>query len=116
MRLIDITGQRFGRLRVIRKHREPSKNGGSFWDCLCDCGTAKTVNSSNLRNGSIVSCGCFHREDAGRRMAERHSAVRKAAATREVHGHKPRSGASLEYKIWIRIKSRCDNPKNKDWP
>ena len=39
MKLIDLTGQRFGRLLVIEKIVDlTKKNNRTFWVCRCDCG------------------------------------------------------------------------------
>ena len=66
MRLIDLTGQRFGRLSVISKAERrlgPSGSSSIMWNCLCDCGNKCVVSSANLRNGA-KSCGCLRREIA----------------------------------------------------
>jgi len=60
-RLLDLTGQRFGRLTVL------SRNGSDkfrrpLWLALCNCGTQKLVASPALRNSRIKSCGCLLRE------------------------------------------------------
>lgn len=57
----DLTGQRFGRLTVI-KEGERSKGGRVQWLCKCDCGSYKTVTTNNLTSGRTKSCGCLHRE------------------------------------------------------
>ena len=57
MHQLDLTGQRFGKLVVLKR----IKKRGSFWFCRCDCGTEKLVRTNNLRGGSAVSCGC-HRK------------------------------------------------------
>ena len=33
----------------------------AFWNCICDCGKEKIVNSSNLTNkiNPTKSCGCY---------------------------------------------------------
>lgn len=54
-KLIDISGQRFGKLTVIRKTRV--KKGNSYWLCKCDCGVEKEISMTALRNGQ-KSCGC----------------------------------------------------------
>lgn len=61
-KLIDLTGQRFGRLVVLRKDNERITKCGSYWICQCDCGKIKSVKSSSLRRGEIVSCGCYRME------------------------------------------------------
>ena len=57
---LDITGQRFGRLVAIKK--APSRSGKTYWDCKCDCGNTKEVQTTHLRNGTIKSCGCLAEE------------------------------------------------------
>lgn len=64
-KLIDLTGQRFGRLTVV----ERAENHGcrAAWMCQCDCGNQTVVLSTNLRSGSIKSCGCHRKEIIGER-------------------------------------------------
>lgn len=59
--LIDITGQKFGRLTAI-KPSERYNTGSKYWICKCDCGNPKpiVVRSVNLRRGNSKSCGCWH--------------------------------------------------------
>ena len=38
-KLVDLTGQRFGKLTVLKK--APSRNGKVYWLCQCDCGNIK---------------------------------------------------------------------------
>lgn len=59
MRLIDLTGQKFNRLLVIK--RDLSRKG-VYWICQCDCGNQVSVLSQNLRTGNTQSCGCLNRE------------------------------------------------------
>lgn len=35
-------------------------NGITYWVCKCDCGNITTVASSNIRNGTVRSCGCLN--------------------------------------------------------
>ena len=56
-RVIDLTGQRFGKLTVIEK--SGIKNGSVLWKCKCDCGNYTEVITALLRNGSVSSCGCL---------------------------------------------------------
>ena len=70
MKLVDLTGQRFGRLVVLE--RAPSHvtytmqpYGGSTYECKtmwhvrCDCGREKDVEAQSLRRGATRSCGCL---------------------------------------------------------
>ena len=62
---IDLTGQRFGRLTVIKQgepHIYPSGSPRRTWICKCDCGNEVTVKTNLLRNGHTTSCGCLHSE------------------------------------------------------
>jgi hypothetical protein len=58
-RRADITGQRFGRLTAVRfSHMVKSH---AHWVCLCDCGRETMASGSNLKGGSVASCGCVRR-------------------------------------------------------
>ncbi len=60
MKLIDRTGQKFGRLTVIK--RAPNQGRYVCWQCKCDCGNDITVRSSSLQSGRTQSCGCLYQE------------------------------------------------------
>lgn len=91
--VIDLSGQRFGRLTVI-KRVENGNGGRARWLCRCDCGNEKTVLSGNLRSGDIQSCGCLWKE------------LTSARSTR--HGlHHTRL-----YSIWIGMIHRCTDEKH----
>ena len=55
--LINLTGQRFGKLVVIS--RSSTKGGPVRWLCQCDCGQQCEIYSVNLRSGATQSCGCL---------------------------------------------------------
>lgn len=55
--LIDLTGQRFGKL-VVREKLPPVSEGRTRWLCVCDCGNACVVSSYALRKKHQKSCGC----------------------------------------------------------
>lgn len=61
-RILDLTGQRFGRLTVLKLSNRESENSRVFWECICECGTKKSISSSALRQGRTQSCGCLHSE------------------------------------------------------
>ena len=60
-RLIDLTGQRFGRLVVV-EWAGSDKNGSAIWSCQCDCGNIVTVRGGHLKSSAVQSCGCLKRE------------------------------------------------------
>lgn len=92
-RLIDLTGRKFGRLKVLQ--RGVLKNGHIQWDCVCDCGILVSVNGSNLRTDHTQSCGCLF-----------------GYVQSEVHGTHHETG-SVEHVAWKHIIGRCHNPKNR---
>lgn len=65
-KLIDLTGLKFERLRVIcRAGSDKDKN--AIWLCVCDCGNIKITTGKRLLNGQTKSCGCLHKELASQR-------------------------------------------------
>ena len=59
---IDLTGQSFGKLTVIKKSDiQDDKRKNIIWDCVCECNPKKIirVNGFYLRNGDTKSCGCL---------------------------------------------------------
>lgn len=61
-------GERYGRLRAIREV-EPTGSTRKYRTFLfqCDCGARKEIQLRNVRNSSVVSCGCFSRESSAAR-------------------------------------------------
>lgn len=58
----DITGQKFGRLTVVKMRLEFSPIKA---DCICDCGNVITVTKADLKSRHTQSCGCLQAERAG---------------------------------------------------
>lgn len=59
----DLTGQTFGKLKVISQNFEISKQKKCvMWDCICECGNKKTIRSTDLLSGNTKSCGCLRLE------------------------------------------------------
>ena len=99
-KLIDLTGQRFGRLVVLA--RAENKGSKVQWLCKCDCGGSIIVRGCQLKNGGTRSCGCLHRENT--EMLNR----RKLSQT------DGRSKTRI-YRVWIGMRNRCNNPNNYDY-
>lgn len=59
----DLTGQKFGRLTVIREHHTDAYKE-VFWECYCSCGNPipVIVRTASLTKGNTTSCGCYHSE------------------------------------------------------
>lgn len=65
MGLIDLTGQKFGRLTVLYRDTEAEKlrkDRHAMWKCQCECGNQTTVVGKDLRAGKTQSCGCLQKE------------------------------------------------------
>lgn len=93
--LVDLTGQKFGRLTVLER-AENAKDRKTRWLCRCDCGNEIVVYGRYLRGGNTKSCGCYHRERA--------KTLGEANAT---HG----LSHTRLYVIWSGMVRRCHNPK-----
>lgn len=80
---IDLTGQKFGKLTVLRKS-DHSGSHGFLWVCQCECGNIKEFYTSRLRDGTNRSCGCL--------SASRHGATNLRI-----------------YHVWDGMLKRCEN-------
>lgn len=58
--LEDLTGQTFGRLKVLslERHRKLPKPARSYFLCECSCGEKTIVRGDQLKDGTTSSCGC----------------------------------------------------------
>ena len=92
-RLVDLTGQRFGRLTVVSRADNIGRQ--TAWVCRCDCGNEKIIQGWNLKSGQVKSCGCI---------------IRETSRTNPVtHGQ----SYTRLYTIWIGMKQRCYYRKHK---
>lgn len=93
MQPINLIGQRFGRLLVLRY--AGSVKGKGTWECLCDCGGMTAPKTGSLKSGLTHSCGCLR--------------VDTIRSIRRTHGQSG-NHLSSEYATWKNIKTRCNNP------
>jgi len=93
--LIEMAGQKFGRLTVVRRSGTSRKK--AVWHCECDCGQSMETKGTYLRAGITKSCGCLQRELLSERRTK-HGATRK-------NSHWP------EYGIWFTMINRCYRPE-----
>lgn len=56
MKMVDISGERFGMLTAIKAERSDKR--GWWWKCECDCGNTCVVTASVLRHDGKWHCGC----------------------------------------------------------
>lgn len=97
----DLTGKRFGDLEVIcldaeemERRKKIGKCFGLYWKCKCHaCGGYKTTTSGKLVSGSTKNCGC------------------KRGSNLITHN----KSKTREYQMWVDIKQKCYNPKNKSY-
>ena len=54
----DLTGLRFGKLVVLGKSENRTKDRNPLWRCRCDCGKELETTKSKLITGRVSSCGC----------------------------------------------------------
>lgn len=86
----DLTGQRFGRLVIIRRADQNDKHNQAVWVCQCDCGKITTAITAKLKGGYKVSCGCWR----NRRNGESRTRL---------------------FVIWRNMLDRCNNPKRDNY-
>lgn len=91
----DITGKKFGRLLAVEYIGVI--NGRGSWRCKCDCGAEKIIPKHDLSAGKILSCGCYHNENATRRLT--------------THG----GSKERLYAVWCDMKNRCYNPNYAEY-
>ena len=65
MKLIDLTGQIFGRLTVVGRDMSRTERP-VHWICRCTCGKTVSVAGQDLKSGNSKSCGCLNREITSR--------------------------------------------------
>ena len=67
MNYIDITGQKFGRLTVIKRVTPVGVQPIESL-CQCECGKKVVVRNSQIKNGTTKSCGCLQKELISKRQ------------------------------------------------
>lgn len=97
---VDLSGLKFGRLTVIERGEDIIRKNGrhsATFICLCDCGNKIQVLASSLKNQNTRSCGCLQR-DTVRNLRKSHGKTN-----------------SRLYRIWERMRQRCNNPNSTDY-
>ncbi|MCJ7790534.1 MAG: hypothetical protein MUP69_10255 [Candidatus Atribacteria bacterium] len=74
--LMDLTGQKFGRLTVIKRSYPNNKQGNANWLCKCECGKEKVIRNGDLKRGHTRSCGCLYKEPVLSKLEARDSNIR----------------------------------------
>lgn len=110
MKLIDISGQKFNRLTVV-KHSYTNKQGQSYWECLCDCGNLVITRRNRLLEGSAKSCGCYNKERASKWLS--FYANSKAHKGPGNPMYKDGRTKTRLFRIWQGINERCQTLNSK---
>lgn len=87
MKLVDLSGQKFG-LLVVERRAGTDSTGKTTWWCRCDCGSLSVASGLNLRTGNTKSCGHL-----------------KGATKHGFHG-------SPTYQSWTHMLARCRGGKS----
>ena len=78
----NLIGQQFGRLYVIEKDIEASKqHKRAYWKCKCSCGKEKTIAGLSLIRGATQSCGCLRNERVFEKAAKNEKGKRYGKLT-----------------------------------
>lgn len=97
---VDLTGQRFGWIKVIRfdGYSDTRKVKVRVWLCECDCGVQTRVSTGCLTHGITKSCGCYQREQLRSRTIK--------------HGMSRSNDPTIKamYGVWraMQLRCRCD--------
>ena len=89
---MDLIGKNFGRWKVLSRNQNRGKH--PYWQCICECGKARSVNQSSLITGLSKSCGCLSKE-----------VTAATGRANRVHG----GAGSATYRIWQSMIQRCRN-------
>ena len=57
-KIINIIGQKFGKLTVINMRSDRGNSNQIMYDCKCDCGNNNITSGESIRSGKSKSCGC----------------------------------------------------------
>jgi len=94
---LDVAGQVFGRLSVLRRVANQKRH--VRFECRCECGEVVEVRGAHLRFGKTKSCGCWNND------------ARKGNTRGKTHG----LSHTLIHHVWTSMIQRCHNLKQKHY-
>lgn len=100
-KFMDLTGQVFGRLTVVRFYRRV--NNVTKWVCHCGCGKDTIVDASNLRRDMTKSCGCTQATGAKKRRKRLSPDLQRLLGTMSDQMVADESGLALNTIVRLRI-------------
>lgn len=99
-KVIDIRGQKYGRLTVLElTDRRANTGNRRFWKCLCKCGSEVVVTTDSLKSGNTKSCGCYKRDIHATKRGEQHPGWKGGLKAKKEHtlsSHKMELGKCCE--------------------
>ena len=101
----NLTGKRFGHLKVIQRTKD--KSGKSVWECQCDCGNTTYVTTGHLNSGKRKSCGCIRQQNQKDLIGQRFGKLVVLAKTEE------RKRGSIWWKCQCDCGNECLKPTNE---
>ncbi len=113
-RIVDRTGERFGKLLVIRDAGR--KFGGVLWECRCDCGRIVNMRASSLVCGDAKSCGtygeCYTRWEGGQHNIGSYAWIKKLITAGRIRAEKeghaaPCGDPAAILELWNKSAGRC---------
>jgi hypothetical protein len=97
LNVIDMEGKKIGKWTFI-KRAGTDKQRKALWEVRCDCGRESIISGVVARIGRSNGCGHCNRKI----VKVKHGASRNGVRTRE-------------HRAWHQIKTRCYNPRSKDY-
>jgi len=97
MKIQNLTGNEYGKLKVIKRSpARKDKNGEkqAYWECGCSCMPNRRfiVKDSHLLSGKVTCCGCGLHDEIMKKAVE--------------------EGVVNEYREWFLMRERCYDPNN----
>ncbi len=93
-KIIEMKGRVFGCLTVLSR---VAATGQARWLCACKCGNETIQPGYELRNSSIISCGCARLE--------------RCAELNKTHG----MTGTKTYRAWTNMRNRCSRTEDKSY-
>ena len=125
--MIDLVGERFGRLVVTRfaERRYDDKGRSSlWWECKCDCGRTIVARAASLRKvklhpggggyGKTQSCGCLMREKLSERNLRFRYQITKNERMSQIKGEVGCSASTAAILSKRVRKPRIDPPEREE--
>lgn len=123
MRKLEIkTGDKFGRLTIIKELEPRGKDKFRYFECECECGTIRDFKIYRLTGGLTVSCGCYGRELSkvlgfiSVQSLKPFAFPKGHIPANYVDGDNSKINKNQNYyltRTWQGIKQRCYNPNEK---